>query len=59
MAKKVAKRVNRPWTATDIKKLKGLAKQKVGVEKIACALKRTNGATAAKAHLLGVSLDSR
>jgi hypothetical protein len=49
----------RPWTATDVYKLKGLAKKKVGVEKIARALKRTVGATAVKAHLLGVSLDTR
>jgi hypothetical protein len=46
----------RPWTATDVYKLKGLAKRKVGVTKIARALKRTAGATAVKAHQLGVSL---
>jgi hypothetical protein len=57
MPKKTAKL--RPWTATDIFKLKGLAKKKVGVEKIARALKRTAGATAVKAHMLGVSLDTR
>jgi hypothetical protein len=49
----------RPWTATDVHKLKGLAKKKVGVEKIARTLKRTVGATAVKAHMLGVSLDTR
>jgi len=49
----------RPWTATDVYKLKGLAKRKVGVTKIARALKRTAGATAVKAHQLGVSLDTR
>jgi hypothetical protein len=49
----------RSWTATDVHKLKGLAKKKVGVEKIARALKRTVGATAVKAHMLGVSLDTR
>jgi hypothetical protein len=54
MAKKTVKL--RPWTATDIYKLKGLAKKKVGVTKIAKALKRTAGATAVKAHQLGVSL---
>jgi hypothetical protein len=57
MAKKTVKL--RPWTATDIHKLKGLAKKKAGVEKIAKALKRTVGATAVKAHMLGVSLDTR
>ena len=52
-------RVRRGWTATEIHKLKGLAKQKVGVGKIARALKRTVGATAVKASALGVSLDTR
>jgi hypothetical protein len=33
------KTVLRPWTATDVYKLKGLAKKKVGVEKIARAFK--------------------
>jgi hypothetical protein len=58
MAKKKTVKL-RPWTATDIYKLKGLAKKKVGVDKIARALKRTVGATAVKAHVLGVSLDTR
>jgi hypothetical protein len=57
LAKKTVKL--RAWTATDIHKLKGLAKKKVGVDKIAKALKRTVAATAVKAHLLGVSLDTR
>jgi hypothetical protein len=47
----------RPWTATEIYKLKGLAKKKVGVEKTARALNRTAIATAAKARMLGVSVD--
>jgi hypothetical protein len=49
----------RPWTATDVHKLKGLAQKKVGVEKIARSLKRTIAATTVKAHKLGVSLDTR
>jgi len=49
----------REWTATDIHKLKGLAKKKAGVDKIARALKRTVAATAVKASNLGVSLDTR
>jgi hypothetical protein len=57
MVKKATKL--RPWTATDIYKLKGLAKKKVGVEKIARALNRTVAATAVKAAMLGVSLDTR
>jgi hypothetical protein len=57
MAKK--KVVRRAWTATDVRELKSFAKKKIGVAKIAKAMKRTIGATAAKAHQLGVSLDSR
>ncbi|QDW35831.1 hypothetical protein FFI89_000955 [Bradyrhizobium sp. KBS0727] len=49
----------REWTATEIHKLKGLAKQKTGVDKIARALKRTVAATTVKASLLGISLDTR
>ena len=56
---KNSKRVNRIWTATDVHKLKGLAKKKVGVDKIARTLKRTSAATAMKASLLGISLDTR
>ena len=55
--KKVAAR--REWTATEIHKLKGLAKKKAGVDKIARALKRTVAATAMKASNLGISLDTR
>jgi hypothetical protein len=58
MSKK-KKTVRRAWTVADVKTLKSLAKKKTGVTKIAKALKRTAGATAAKAHLLGVSLNTR
>jgi hypothetical protein len=57
MAKKNT--VRREWTATEIHKLRGLAKKKVGVDKIARTLKRTVAATAVKASALGVSLDTR
>ena len=49
----------REWTATEVHKLKGLAKKKAGVDKIARALKRTVAATAMKASSLGLSLDTR
>jgi hypothetical protein len=52
-------KIQREWTATEIRKLKGLAKKKVGVDKIARALGRTVAATAVKASALGVSLDTR
>jgi hypothetical protein len=57
MAKTI--KLRREWTATEIYKLKGLAKKKVGVDKIARTLKRTVAATTVKASLLGVSLDAR
>jgi hypothetical protein len=56
MAKKP--KLRREWTATEIHKLKGLAKKKVGVDKIARSLKRSVAATAVKASVLGVSLDT-
>ncbi|ABE64613.1 conserved hypothetical protein [Nitrobacter hamburgensis X14] len=48
--------VRREWTKDDVRNLKTLAKQKAGVKTIAKQLKRTPGATAAKAQTLGVSL---
>ncbi len=57
MAKKTVKL--RPWTATEVYKLEGLAKKKVGAAKIAKALKRTTRAVENKSYLLGVSLDTR
>jgi len=51
--------VRRAWTSSDVRELKSLAKKKTGVTKISKALKRTIGATAVKAHQLGVSLDTR
>ena len=52
MAKKTVKL--RPWTATEVYKLEGLAKKKVGAAKIAKALKRTTRAVENKSYLLGV-----
>ena len=57
MAKKTVKL--RTWTATEVYKLKGLAKKNVGAAKIAKALKRTTRAVENKSYLLGVSLDTR
>jgi hypothetical protein len=48
--------VRREWTKDDVRTLKTLAKRKAGVAKIAKTLKRTLGATAAKAHTVGISL---
>jgi hypothetical protein len=57
--KKKKSAAKRAWTSSDIRELKSLARKKVGVTKISKALKRTIGATAVKAHMLGVSLDTR
>jgi hypothetical protein len=59
MMAKMKKVIRRKWTATDVRELKSLAKKRTGVKKISKALKRTIGATAVKAHQLGVSLDTR
>ena len=56
---KKKKVIHREWTKDDIYDLKLFAKQKIGVAKLAKRLKRTAGATAAKAHTLGVSLNTR
>jgi hypothetical protein len=55
MAKK-KKVVRRGWSKEDVRTLKTMAKAKAGVARISKALKRTVGATAVKAHQLGVSL---
>jgi translation initiation factor 1 (eIF-1/SUI1) len=61
MAKTTKKKMTtrREWTATEVHKLKGLARKKTGVDKIARALKRTVAATTVKASLLSISLDTR
>jgi hypothetical protein len=51
--------IRRAWTSSDVREMKALAKRKVGVAKISKALKRTIGATAVKAHQLGISLSMR
>jgi hypothetical protein len=57
MAKKA--RAVRPWTATDLRILRGLAKQKVGVARISKSLKRTIGAVTVMASKKGISLATR
>ena len=59
MLAKKAKRVKRAWTATDLRMLKGLAKQKLGKEKISKKMKRTIGAVQVMASKQGISLSMR
>lgn len=56
---KSKKVVRRSWTKLDVRQMKTMAKAKSGVKKIAKALKRTPGATAAMATKLRVSLSMR
>lgn len=58
-ARKARKIKRREWTRDDVRQLRSLAKQRTPVARIAKMLKRTPGATAAKAFKLGVSLDTR
>ena len=49
----------RPWTSSDLRTLKTLARKKTKAPSIARTLKRTEGATRQKAFSLGLSLNSR
>jgi hypothetical protein len=57
MAKKKSKpgRLGKEWTATDVAKLRSLAKAKLSARAAAEKLGRTRGSVAQKALLLGVS----
>ncbi|WP_082649669.1 MULTISPECIES: hypothetical protein [Bradyrhizobium] len=56
---KAKKVVRRAWTKDDVRKMKTMAKAKLGVARIAKALRRTPGATTVMAAKLGVSLSTR
>ncbi|MCA6116717.1 hypothetical protein J6524_17680 [Bradyrhizobium sp. WSM 1738] len=56
---KAKKVVRRAWTKDDVRTMKTMAKAKLGVARIAKALKRTPAATTAMAAKLGVSLSTR
>jgi hypothetical protein len=57
MAKKAMKR--RPLTPEQVRTLKSLARKKTHAARIAKTLKRSEGATRAKAFSIGLSLESR
>lgn len=48
-----------PWTATEVRELKTLARQKLGREKIAKRLKRTTSSVQNRAVAEGISLSTR
>jgi hypothetical protein len=57
MAKK-KRRAIRPWSAEDVRNLRTLAKAKLSTPQVAKKLRRTRGAVAQKAMLLGVRFRS-
>jgi hypothetical protein len=56
MAKK--KRIVRAWSKEDVKSLRALAKARLSAPQVAKKLRRTRGAVAQKAMLLGVRFRS-
>jgi len=56
MTRKAKAAAARPWTATNLHKLRGFVKNNKNIVEIARKLKRTPAAVAAKARLLGLSL---
>jgi hypothetical protein len=58
-AEMAKKKVIRRWSKEDHRTLKGMAREKRGVKKIAKALKRTVGATSVMAAKRGISLSTR
>jgi hypothetical protein len=57
MAKR-KRRIVRPWSKEDVKTLRALAKAKLSGPQVAKRLRRTRGAVAQKAMLLGVRFRS-
>jgi hypothetical protein len=57
MAKK-KRRVIRPWSNEDVKTLRALAKARLSAPQVAKKLRRTRGAVAQKAMVLGVRFRS-
>ena len=51
--------VRRAWSKEDLRTLKAMARDKLGVKKIAKALKRSPGATSVMAAKRGISLNTR
>jgi hypothetical protein len=56
MAKRVARRVAKPWTKVDIRDLKVHSKRKTPVTEISKEMKRTIGALRRRAGILGIGL---
>lgn len=48
-----------PWTSADVKELRRLSKQKLGLEKIAKQMKRSTWSVRNRAYAEGFSLSTR
>jgi hypothetical protein len=48
-----------PWTSADVKELRRLTKQKLGLEKIAKQMKRSTWSVRNRAYAEGLSLSTR
>jgi len=59
MAKRVLRRVVKPWTKEDVRMLKAHSKARTPVAKVSKAMKRTVGALRRRAGILGVGLGHR
>jgi hypothetical protein len=55
---KAPKMRREPWTASDLKMLKSLCKQKLGIEKIAKQMKRSPWSVRNRAYAEGLSLST-
>jgi hypothetical protein len=55
---KQKRRVSRPWTTEDVKSLRSFAKDRLSARQTATKLRRTPGAIAQKAMILGIRFRS-
>ena len=56
---KAARRIIKPWTKDDVRKLKAHSKARTPVAKISKEMKRTVGALRRRAGILGIGLGER
>jgi hypothetical protein len=59
MAKRVVRRVLKPWTKEDVRELKAHSRARTPVIKASKAMKRTVGALRRRAGILGIGLGHR
>ena len=59
MAKRVARRVSKPWTKEDVRELKTHSRTRTPVVKVSRAMKRTVGHSVEGRGFLGIGLGHR